>query len=108
VETGVLIGLGNNKTIDSVQVCWNQEVQETRYKITANQTLTFEDALKLVSMRANAMQKACELNPSTMAAILNLDDGYVYLSLIVLDNEIPSSDGYEAKDYDMFEGRMVL
>jgi hypothetical protein len=42
------------------------------------------------------------------ATILNLDDGYVYLSLIVLDNEIPSSDGYEAKDYDMFEGRMVL
>nr|WP_290931945.1 FG-GAP-like repeat-containing protein [Haliscomenobacter sp.] len=44
VETGVLIGLGEHKIIDSVQVFWNQEVQETRYKITANQTLTFVQA----------------------------------------------------------------
>ena len=36
--------------------------------------LTFEDGLKLVSQRANAMQKACEAQPSTMAAILGLDD----------------------------------
>lgn len=42
--------------------------------LVANKTLSFEDALKLVSKRANAMQKACELNPSTMAAILGLDD----------------------------------
>jgi [acyl-carrier-protein] S-malonyltransferase len=45
--------------------------------LVENNTLTFEDALRLVSMRANAMQKACELNPSTMAAILNLDDAKV-------------------------------
>ena len=45
--------------------------------LVSNNTLTFEDALRLVSMRANAMQKACELNPSTMAAILNLDDAKV-------------------------------
>jgi [acyl-carrier-protein] S-malonyltransferase len=36
--------------------------------------LSFEDGLKLVTQRANAMQKACELQPSTMAAILGLDD----------------------------------
>lgn len=36
--------------------------------------LSFEDGLKLVAARANAMQKACELQPSTMAAILGLDD----------------------------------
>ena len=42
--------------------------------LVANKTLSFEDALLLVSKRAIAMQKACELNPSTMAAILNLDD----------------------------------
>lgn len=36
--------------------------------------LSFEDGLKLVSQRANAMQKACESEPSTMAAILGLDD----------------------------------
>ncbi|HEV8286364.1 MAG TPA: ACP S-malonyltransferase [Chitinophagaceae bacterium] len=42
--------------------------------LVVNGTLSFEDALKLVSIRAQAMQKACELNPSTMAAILGLSD----------------------------------
>jgi [acyl-carrier-protein] S-malonyltransferase len=42
--------------------------------LVANKTLLFEDALVLVYKRAMAMQKACEINPSTMAAILNLDD----------------------------------
>lgn len=42
--------------------------------LVANKTLSFEDALQLVYKRALAMQKACEINPSTMAAILNLDD----------------------------------
>ncbi|MBL6448675.1 ACP S-malonyltransferase [Fulvivirga sp. 29W222] len=42
--------------------------------LVANKTLSFEDALKLVSQRAMAMQKACEMNPSTMAAVLALDD----------------------------------
>jgi len=42
--------------------------------LVANKTLSFEDALLLVFKRAMAMQKACEMNPSTMAAILNLDD----------------------------------
>ena len=42
--------------------------------LVANNTLDFTDALKLVSIRANAMQKACELNPSTMAAVLALPD----------------------------------
>lgn len=45
--------------------------------LVANKTLSFEDALRLVSKRALAMQKACEMNPSTMAAILNLDDKIV-------------------------------
>lgn len=45
--------------------------------LVANKTLNFEDALVLVSKRAMAMQKACEQNPSTMAAILNLDDKVV-------------------------------
>ncbi|MBC7411860.1 MAG: ACP S-malonyltransferase [Bacteroidia bacterium] len=42
--------------------------------LVANGCLSFEDGLKLVQLRANAMQKACEMQPSTMAAILNLDD----------------------------------
>lgn len=45
--------------------------------LVANQTLSFEDGLRLVSQRALAMQKACEINPSTMAAILGLDDDKV-------------------------------
>ena len=45
--------------------------------LVTNGTLTFEDGLKLVSMRAEAMQKACEATPSTMAAILGLEDEIV-------------------------------
>jgi [acyl-carrier-protein] S-malonyltransferase len=45
--------------------------------LVANGALTFEDGLKLVSMRAEAMQKACDLHPSTMAAILGLEDHIV-------------------------------
>ena len=42
--------------------------------LVANGTLSFDDALTLVSIRAQAMQKACEVVPSTMAAVLNLAD----------------------------------
>ena len=45
--------------------------------LVANKALAFEDALKLVSARALAMQRACEMNPSTMAAILGLEDEIV-------------------------------
>jgi [acyl-carrier-protein] S-malonyltransferase len=45
--------------------------------LVANKALSFEDGLKLVFKRAIAMQHACEINPSTMAAILGLDDHVV-------------------------------
>ncbi len=45
--------------------------------LVANGTLSFEDGLKLVAKRAAAMQKACEAEPSTMAAILGLEDDVV-------------------------------
>ncbi|MFN3940072.1 MAG: ACP S-malonyltransferase [Chitinophagales bacterium] len=45
--------------------------------LVANKSLTFEDALLLVSKRALAMQKACEMQPSTMAAVLGLADEMV-------------------------------
>jgi [acyl-carrier-protein] S-malonyltransferase len=45
--------------------------------LVANKTLSFEDALGLVSIRAKAMQAACELQPSTMAAVLALADDKV-------------------------------
>jgi [acyl-carrier-protein] S-malonyltransferase len=45
--------------------------------LVANKTLRFEDGLRLVAQRALAMQKACEAEPSTMAAILGLEDSVV-------------------------------
>lgn len=45
--------------------------------LVANKTLHFADGLRLVSQRAQAMQKACEAEPSTMAAVLGLDDAIV-------------------------------
>jgi len=45
--------------------------------LVANGALSFEDGLRLVSQRAVAMQKACEIQPSTMAAVLGLDDRIV-------------------------------
>ncbi len=42
--------------------------------LVANKTLSFEDGLRLVHARAMAMQKACEIEPSTMAAVLGMDD----------------------------------
>ena len=45
--------------------------------LVANKALSFEDGLTLVSKRAMAMQQACEMEPSTMAAILGLDDAIV-------------------------------
>ena len=45
--------------------------------LVANGTVLFADALRLVAIRAGAMQKACESNPSTMAAVLGLDDDKV-------------------------------
>ena len=55
--------------------------------LVANGTLSFEDALKLVSIRAKAMQKACELNPSTMAAVLALADEKVEEICAAVQNE---------------------
>jgi len=45
--------------------------------LVANKALTFEDGLRLVSARARAMQKACEMLPSSMAAIIGLEDHVV-------------------------------
>ena len=56
--------------------------------LVANGCLSFKDALKLVSIRAKAMQEACEINPSTMAAILALDDKKVEEICESITNEI--------------------
>ncbi len=56
--------------------------------LVANKTLTFDDGLKLVYKRALAMQHACELNPSTMAAILGLDDREVENICSLIKDEV--------------------
>lgn len=56
--------------------------------LVANKALTFEDGLKLVYARALAMQKACEAEPSTMAAILGLDDTKVEEVLDSIDEVV--------------------
>ena len=65
--------LGNNFKPDMVA---GHSLGEFSALVT-NGALTFEDGLKLVSQRALAMQKACEIQPSTMAAVLGLDDAVV-------------------------------
>ena len=56
--------------------------------LVANKTLNFEDGLKLVSKRALAMQAACEAEPSTMAAILGLDDEVVENACAEIDGVV--------------------
>jgi [acyl-carrier-protein] S-malonyltransferase len=56
--------------------------------LVTNKTLSLEDALLLVSKRALAMQKACEQNPSTMAAVLGMDDAKVVEICESITNEI--------------------
>ncbi|MDB9720579.1 ACP S-malonyltransferase [Winogradskyella sp.] len=56
--------------------------------LVAAGALTFEDGLKLVSQRAQAMQKACELQPSTMAAVLGLDDAIVEKVCATIDGVV--------------------
>lgn len=56
--------------------------------LVANGALSFEDGLKLVAIRANAMQKACEIKPSTMAAILGLEDSVVEGILKEIDDVV--------------------
>ena len=56
--------------------------------LTANGTLSFEDGLTLVSKRARAMQKACEAEPSTMAAIIGLEDSAVEAACAEIDDVV--------------------
>jgi [acyl-carrier-protein] S-malonyltransferase len=62
--------------------------------LVANQCLSFEDGLKLVAQRAAAMQKACELNPSTMAAVLGLEDEIVEQICAEISEEVVVAANY--------------
>ena len=72
--------------------------------LVANECLSFSDALQLVSVRARAMQKACELNPSTMAAILGLDDKIVEEICGSITNEIVVAANYNCPGQVVISG----
>ncbi|KAA9040669.1 ACP S-malonyltransferase [Ginsengibacter hankyongi] len=72
--------------------------------LVANECLSFEDALKLVSIRAKAMQKACEVNPSTMAAVLALDDKRVEEICASITNEIVVAANYNCPGQIVISG----
>lgn len=66
--------------------------------------LSFEDGLKLVSQRAEAMQKACELQPSTMAAILGLGDSVIEEICASIEGEIVVAANYNCPGQVVISG----
>jgi len=72
--------------------------------LVANHTLRFEDALKLVYVRAKAMQLACEINPSAMAAILGLDDITVENICVSITDEIVVAANYNCPGQIVISG----
>lgn len=72
--------------------------------LVANRSMTFEDGLRLVSKRAMAMQKACEMQPSTMAAILGLTDTVVESVCASIKNEIVVPANYNGPDQIVISG----
>ncbi len=72
--------------------------------LVANEGLRFEDALKLVFVRANAMQKACEINPSAMAAILGLEDNKVESICASIRNEVVVAANYNCPGQIVISG----
>jgi [acyl-carrier-protein] S-malonyltransferase len=74
--------------------------------LVANKTLSFEDGLKLVYKRAMAMQKACEINPSTMAAILGLEDHIVEEVCATITDEIVVAANYNCPGQIVISGSM--
>ena len=74
--------------------------------LVAAKALSFEDGLRLVAKRAEAMQKACEANPSTMAAILGLADEVVEKQLISIANEVVVAANYNCPGQLVISGSM--
>jgi [acyl-carrier-protein] S-malonyltransferase len=74
--------------------------------LVVNKTLSFEDALKLVYKRAMAMQKACEINPSTMAAILGLDDQKVEEICASIKDEVVVAANYNCPGQLVISGSL--
>jgi len=74
--------------------------------LVVNKSLSFEDGLKLVFKRAMAMQRACEINPSTMAAILGLDDAIVEEICASIKDEVVVAANYNCPGQLVISGSM--
>ena len=75
--------------------------------LVANRSLNFSDGLQLVYKRAMAMQKACELNPSTMAAVLGLEDSIVEEICASITNEIVVAANYNCPGQLVISGSIA-
>jgi len=74
--------------------------------LVANKTFSFEDALKLVSKRAMAMQRACEINPSTMAVVLGMDDAKIEEICASIKDEVVVPANYNSPGQLVISGTM--
>jgi [acyl-carrier-protein] S-malonyltransferase len=75
--------------------------------LVANKTLSFTDALTLVSKRAEAMQRACQINPSTMAAVLGLSDEIVEQVCNNITNEVVVAANYNCPGQLVISGSLA-
>lgn len=75
--------------------------------LVANKVLSFEDGLKLVSKRALAMQKACEINPSTMAAVLGMEDAKIEEILSGITDEVVVAANYNSPGQLVISGSIA-
>lgn len=74
--------------------------------LVANKVLLFEDGLRLVAKRAEAMQKACEKNPSAMAAVLGLEDAVIEEVLSKITDEVVVPANYNSPGQLVISGSM--
>ena len=74
--------------------------------LVANGTLQFEDGLRLVAARANAMQAACEENPGTMAAVLGLEDEMIESICNSIKDEVVIAANYNCKGQVVVSGSL--
>lgn len=74
--------------------------------LTANGCLSFEDGMRLVNIRANAVQKACDLAPGTMAAVLGMEDAAVEAACAAVQGEIVIPANYNCPGQLVISGTM--
>ncbi|MBQ9638499.1 MAG: ACP S-malonyltransferase [Bacteroidales bacterium] len=75
--------------------------------LVAAGAMSFEDGLRLVSARANAMQRACEMQPSTMAAVLKLDDAVVEQICASITDEVVVPANYNSPGQVVISGTVA-